>query len=281
MIYLKFNRILFLSLLLSLLFIVPCFAAEKQYNEDGYYIATDEDFEFISSNDSRRPVYNTLGRGEFRYIGTEEKVQLPDKILGEVVLDYVNIFRESTPTRLIVKLPANSTAPMWCMFSGNTTIEYLELHANEAAPVNTLASFVQGCTNLEEVYIYDLNTSQVHTYSTWFSNNPNLKVIDVSSCNVTGYIYQALNPFSLSDSIETVYVRTDDDGNRLKSWGLPMSTEVITRGVTLRKLSLDSSSKLRFNVGERFTAIFNTVTSDCTVNTINNDDVIYKITKKN
>ena len=46
----KFKRILLLSLLLSLLLVTPIFAAEKQYDEDGYYIATDEDFKFVADS---------------------------------------------------------------------------------------------------------------------------------------------------------------------------------------------------------------------------------------
>ena len=137
-----------------------------------------------------------------KYNGTEETMEVPSKVIisGE---EYSVIFGSGAgKTSAIknlsfeegVKITATSS-----LFSGNTTIEKVDLKGADTSAATTFYYMFKGCTNLKEVNMTDIDTSKVTSLSYTFSGATNLQKVvmsglDLSSVtNVRYLFYQSSN----------------------------------------------------------------------------------------
>ena len=167
---------------------------------EGYVLATDDDFSGTTN-------------GSFRYIGSDLKIVIPNRIKGIAVTRYDSMFRDSSVIG-VVSYNKNVT-DMTGMFQNSKAIT-LDLSIFDTSNVTDMGYMFYNCTSLTSLDLSTFNTSNVTNMGRMFQSCSSLTSLDLSSfdtSNVTNMDYMFYNCTSLT----TAYARTQEDADKFNS----------------------------------------------------------------
>ena len=157
---------------LSRVFALPDGMEEDWYNTDWTF----------SKNATAKTITLT------KYKGTEETYKIPAKAIIDGV-EYSVIFGSGAGKTSAIKnlsfengVKINFTSSL---FSGNTTIEKVDLKGADTSSATTFYYMFQNCTNLKEVSITDIDSSKVTSVGSMFSGATNLQKVVMSGLDLS------------------------------------------------------------------------------------------------
>ena len=143
---------------------------------EGYVLATDDDFSGTTD-------------GSFRYIGSDLKIVIPNRIKGIEVTSYNSMFSDSSVIG-VVSYNKNVT-DMTGMFQNSKAIT-LDLSNFDTSNVTSMGNMFNGCSSLTSLDLSTFNTSKVTNMGGMFRNCSSLTLLDLKrldTSNVTNMRY--------------------------------------------------------------------------------------------
>ena len=206
---------------------------------EGYVLATDDDFSGTTN-------------GSFRYIGSDLKIVVPNRIKGVAVTRYDSMFSGSSVIG-VVSYNKNVTSMYYMFYNSKATT--LDLSSFDTSNVTDmrgmfdsskattldLSSFdTSNVTNMGSMFynssattldLSSFDTSNVTNMSYMFYGCSSLTSLDLSTFD-TSKVTNMGNMFNGSYSITTAYARTQEDADKLNtSSNKPSNVIFIVKGV--------------------------------------------------
>lgn len=183
---------------------------ETDSTEPTYVLATDEDFVFVPYVQGQYFINGV--RGHYRYIGTDEYVEIPDTIQGWKVTSWYKLFsgRQNTLKGVKgVKGNSNGVSSMSGMFEGATFDSGLDLRQLDTSNIVNMMSVFSGTTINGELNLSNFDTKNV-TNMPWMFYNTKIDFIDTRSFDtrkVTNFSYMFYR--TTAKEIDITNLRTD------------------------------------------------------------------------
>ncbi len=212
--------------------------------EPEYVLATDDDFSGTED-------------GTFKYIGTDEYVEVPHVIKGVPVTSYSSVFRgtsvkgvKSTNTNVtdmsnmfrycktlqtidLSNFNTSNVTNMQHMFYECSNLTSLDLSKFDTSNVTNMTYMFEGCTSLQTLDLSSFNTSNVTKMGQMFNGCTNLTTLDLSNFD-TSNVTAMTNMFNRCTNLTTLDLSSFDTSN------VTAMTNMFTRCTNLTTLDLSS-----------------------------------------
>ena len=190
---------------------------------EGYVLATDDDFSGTTD-------------GSFRYIGSDLKIVIPNRIKGIEVTSYNSMFSDSSVIGVVSYnknvtdmsymfqnskaitldlsiFDTSNVTSMYNMFRGCSELTSLDLSSFDTSSVTSMGGMFFGCSSLTSLDLSTFNTSKVTNLSNMF-NGVSVTTLDLSSFD-TSKVTNMLNMFN-NCSATTLDLSSFDTSNVTK-----------------------------------------------------------------
>lgn len=219
-------------------------------NKDKYILAIDNDFQKITNIDAPKGYY-------YKYIGTDEYVEVPKVIKSEIISDTYRMFEDSSIQG--VKLINSNITNMSSMFLNSTSVN-LDLSNLNTANVTDMSAMFQGSksTSLD---LSNFDTSNVINMRSMFrvSSATSLDLSNFNTNNVTDmsdmfYISKATNlnltNFNTANvtNMSTMFFASNVTNLDLSNFNTSKVTDMNRMFYSFKSTTLDVSKLDTFNV---------------------------------
>ena len=169
------------------------------------YLAQDSDFKKVDEN--------------WIYIGSEKEVEIPEYINGELVTSTAFMFNTrggATPVTKVV-LKHDHVTKMFGMFAYfNNSAPLLDLLEFNTSNVRDMSHMFRYSEYSGMLNLSGFDTKNVTNMKDMFTNNTNATTLDLSSFDMSN-VANTINMFSRCSNLKEIYVRTKEDGDKLKA----------------------------------------------------------------
>lgn len=169
------------------------------------YLAQDKDFK----NEN----------GQHIYIGNEKEVEIPEYIDGELVTSTAFMFNSRNGATEVNKvvLKHDRVTTMFAMFAYyNSSAPLLDLLSLNTSNVTDMSSMFRYSDYSGMLDLSGFDTKNVTNMENMFVGNGNATTLDLSSFDMSN-VADTINMFSQCSNLKEIYVRTKEDGDKLKA----------------------------------------------------------------
>ena len=157
--------------------------------------------------------------GQYVYIGNEKEIEIPEYINGELVTSTTFMFNTrsgATPVTKVV-LKHDHVTKMFGMFAYfKSSAPLLDLSTFNTSNVTDMSSMFRYSDYSGMLDLSGFDTKNVTNMKDMFVGNKNATTLDLSSFDMSN-VADTINMFNGCENLKEVYVRTKEDGDKLKA----------------------------------------------------------------